>query len=267
MKNWFKSLSKTLKCIFIFVPLVIGGGLLVLGVWLDNNTALIVTSVIAFVIFLFFLILNGCTEAQIKKEETAKRHEQDVRDLPQNVSMKTAEQMYEYTAAHGFGKGIVGWGKKHFEVLEKSLASDEEAIICFVALDNETDTTVGFRAYVITNKRLLVAQKTICGESVKSVNLENLNDITYRTGFYHGYLEFDTLKERTSVIFPNKEDAMRLYALINEYFSNFKKTINQPSSTNNSLCSADEIRKYKQLFDDGIITQEEYEAKKQQLLK
>ena len=31
--------------------------------------------------------------------------------------------------------------------------------------------------------------------------------------------------------------------------------------------NADEIRKYKELLDDGIITQEEFEIKKQQLLK
>lgn len=29
---------------------------------------------------------------------------------------------------------------------------------------------------------------------------------------------------------------------------------------------ADELRKYKALFDDGIITQEEFEAKKKQIL-
>lgn len=33
-----------------------------------------------------------------------------------------------------------------------------------------------------------------------------------------------------------------------------------------TLSEADEIRKYKELFDDGIISQEEYENKKRQLL-
>lgn len=41
----------------------------------------------------------------------------------------------------------------------------------------------------------------------------------------------------------------------------------QNSSTETSApSSADEIRKYKQLYDDGIITQDEFEAKKRQLL-
>lgn len=40
----------------------------------------------------------------------------------------------------------------------------------------------------------------------------------------------------------------------------------QPTGVVASTSNADEIRKYKQLLDDGIITQEEYESKKQQLL-
>lgn len=32
-------------------------------------------------------------------------------------------------------------------------------------------------------------------------------------------------------------------------------------------CNADEIMKYKQLLDNGIITQEEFDKKKQELLK
>ena len=35
---------------------------------------------------------------------------------------------------------------------------------------------------------------------------------------------------------------------------------------NNSTNNADEIKKYKELLDGGIITQEEFDAKKKQLL-
>ena len=40
----------------------------------------------------------------------------------------------------------------------------------------------------------------------------------------------------------------------------------QINSVNNSIDAADEIVKFKKLADDGIITQEEFEAKKKQLL-
>ena len=45
-----------------------------------------------------------------------------------------------------------------------------------------------------------------------------------------------------------------------------RKVENNSNNTNNALSNADEIRKYKQLYDDGIITQEEFERKKQELL-
>ncbi|MCL2053329.1 MAG: SHOCT domain-containing protein [Oscillospiraceae bacterium] len=38
-------------------------------------------------------------------------------------------------------------------------------------------------------------------------------------------------------------------------------------STNISLSQADELRKFKDLLDEGIISQEEFEKKKEQLLK
>lgn len=42
---------------------------------------------------------------------------------------------------------------------------------------------------------------------------------------------------------------------------------NNNNSIENTLSNADEIRKYKQLYDEGIINQEEFEKKKQELLK
>lgn len=41
----------------------------------------------------------------------------------------------------------------------------------------------------------------------------------------------------------------------------------EEASTQNKLSPADEIRKYKELLDDGILTQEEFDAKKKDLLK
>ena len=57
---------------------------------------------------------------------------------------------------------------------------------------------------------------------------------------------------------------------IDRFVDAFSKKIEQhekvliPSSSNSSV--ADEIMKYKQLLDAGAITQEEYDAKKKQLL-
>lgn len=42
--------------------------------------------------------------------------------------------------------------------------------------------------------------------------------------------------------------------------------INKQNVSVQSLDEADQIRKFKSLLDDGIITEEEFEAKKKQLL-
>lgn len=51
--------------------------------------------------------------------------------------------------------------------------------------------------------------------------------------------------------------------LIEENKKNMSTIINQFQS----FSSADELRKFKQLLDDGIITQEEFDEKKKQLLE
>ncbi len=46
------------------------------------------------------------------------------------------------------------------------------------------------------------------------------------------------------------------------------KKVNEANGTSNTNISAtNEIREYKKLLDDGIITEEEFEKKKQELLK
>ena len=52
---------------------------------------------------------------------------------------------------------------------------------------------------------------------------------------------------------------------IRKAFENYKNSSDEKES-GNTLSSADEIRKYKDLLDSGIITQEEFESKKKQLL-
>lgn len=45
-----------------------------------------------------------------------------------------------------------------------------------------------------------------------------------------------------------------------------EQKINQANEPIQSISSADEIAKFKKLLDDGTITQEEFDAKKKQLL-
>jgi hypothetical protein len=61
-------------------------------------------------------------------------------------------------------------------------------------------------------------------------------------------------------IITGKQDAIAFGDLINSL-------INQKSSDNSApISAADELKKFKELFDMGVITQEEFDIKKKQLL-
>ena len=71
-----------------------------------------------------------------------------------------------------------------------------------------------------------------------------------------------TLDENT-VAFTSKDNE-----LVNQIKSKIEELMSQQRMGHiiNQSSPADEIRKYKELLDDGVITQEEFEQKKKQLL-
>ena len=63
-----------------------------------------------------------------------------------------------------------------------------------------------------------------------------------------------------------EENAIASGAKVNEK-NCFQRTKEKDENPSNNMSIPDEIRQYKQLFDDGIITKEEFESKKKQLLR
>jgi hypothetical protein len=74
-------------------------------------------------------------------------------------------------------------------------------------------------------------------------------------------------ENKFSFVYDNLSDALKLYKYVTE-FEKPTLPVSDPSSLgNNSFVSvADEIRALKSLLDDGIITQDEFDEKKKQLL-
>jgi hypothetical protein len=60
------------------------------------------------------------------------------------------------------------------------------------------------------------------------------------------------------------EYAQEVFNTLYKAFNDFKEK--DEVNDNNTISSADEILKFKKLLDEGIITQEEFDAKKKQLL-
>lgn len=62
----------------------------------------------------------------------------------------------------------------------------------------------------------------------------------------------------------SNEDMKTVVNFIKEKIDQLKKRQNNPNAS--SISSADELKKYKDLFDAGVLTQEEFEQKKKELL-
>jgi hypothetical protein len=76
---------------------------------------------------------------------------------------------------------------------------------------------------------------------------------------------FDAVQDENSVVF-NGNDQYQLALRIKDYVESCSSSEHSALGANSGLSAADEIRQLKSLLDDGLITQEEFELKKRQLL-
>lgn len=187
------------------------------------------------------------------------------------INLKKASDMYQYCLDNGLGSGWNrNWGEKHFGLIENSLMAGEEVLMTFIGLHNYISMTKHDSnfAYAVTNKRIIMAQKKIIGENFQTVSFENVNDITFTSGLAFGILTIDTFKEKFNIAL-DKISAKKISEQVHSVFDDIRNKSKIESSNTNSynvVSSADEIKKFKELLDAGAITQEEFDAKKKQLL-
>jgi len=180
--------------------------------------------------------------------------------------MRTAQEMDKYALEHDYiysGSTAI----KHFEVIEKNLLPDEEVLMALApnGVYNGSQIVMGgITAVAFTNKRLIYGQKAIImGAPVKIVNLENINDIHKDTfGIMNGKIYIDTLKENIGIQFT-KDKMDKIFVDLLQILENYKASKNNETAV---VSTADELKKFKELLDLGIISQEEFDAKKKQLL-
>ena len=129
----------------------------------------------------------------------------------------------------------------------------------------------GYFAYALTNKRIMMAQKkAIVGEVFQTVSLNNINDITFKSGLLYGKLTVDTIKEKFNIE-VEKDTAKRIKSSFHTIMDELKNVsvtsdVDMLSTAQNQLSIADELKKYKELLDLGVLTQEEFEMQKNKLL-
>lgn len=185
--------------------------------------------------------------------------------------MKTAEEMAIFCKENNTGSGMgKKWTLKHFTVVENQLNDDEEVLFAFVGLYNYISMSKHQNnfAIAITNDRIIAGQKKLMGENVNTISRRNLNDISKSTGMMMGVLTVDTLKE-TFNIGTNKQEIDTIYEGLNRILFEQRDTSTQdtPTSENEPIqSSVAQLKEYKELLDLEIITQEEFDAKKNEIL-
>lgn len=182
--------------------------------------------------------------------------------------MKTAIEMYQFCRERKYGQGQnEKWALKHFGLIQNSLAPDEDVVFCFIGLHNYVSATKHDNnfAYAITKKRIIMAQKRLVGEAFQTVFIDNVNDITFQSGMVFGTITIDTIKEKFNIAL-DKTQAANINSEIHSILHSLKQNDRPETTLPMQQSGADEILKYKQLMDQGIITHDEYEAKKRQLL-
>lgn len=179
----------------------------------------------------------------------------------------TAKEMYECAKANGYVTCNKKKSIKCFSVIERSLQPDENVQVAFVGLLKHMNAAnlvhSGNCAFAITNKRIIIAEKSIINELLQTISLDNINDISYSGGISLGTITIDTLKEKFGVML-HKNVAVNLNAEITEILQQHmqdngyydKRTFNS---------EADELIKFKQLLDAGAISQAEYDQKKAEI--
>ena len=194
------------------------------------------------------------------------------------IALKNAEQIYDYCKTNNLGTGMTkGWAIKHFQLLLDNLNSDEEIYCAFIGMHNYKSATKhdGNYAYAVTNKRIIMAQHKMFGANVQSVSINNINDITMTrsgvAGIGIGTVCIDTFKEKFNVAI-NTNFAPNVYNKVHEALDEIKGNAygnNAPTPQNTKQVEkspVEQIKEYKELLDMGIITQEEFNIKKKQLL-
>jgi hypothetical protein len=180
--------------------------------------------------------------------------------------MRTAQEMHERCKAAGFGSGLTEKSTlEAFKIIEANLLPGEDVHMVFVGLHNFISATKHNEnfAFAISDRRILMGQHKILNNTFQAILLDHLNDITLNTGIVYGTICFDTIKE-TFNVGVDKLTARSIFSRIQE--AAFKPKTTPAIQSSPPADSTDELRKYKALLDDGLITADEYNAKKRQLL-
>lgn len=151
------------------------------------------------------------------------------------------------------------------------IINDDEVIVYGCSGMDDGNTVL----CILTNKRILMLDKGLLyGIKSTEIPLDMVNGVSYSKGLVLGKISITNGATITKLENVNKNDAPIMANAIKEQAEQYKlllKKDNQSApSTHNDNLETDqlviELRKLKPLVDEGIITEDEFQEKKKQLL-
>ena len=174
----------------------------------------------------------------------------------------------------GYNLGSEKKALEHFSVIANVILPEENVLTAFMVWTEEgkgLDALSVSQAVVATDRRIIVGWSRPIGETSEVIDLGNINNISLEKGFsLSGKVAISTVVGKTTFSLP-RENASRIHTELNQALYEFKNNSSQASTPQiiqapSAPTAADEIRQFKALLDDGIITQEEFDQKKKELL-
>lgn len=110
----------------------------------------------------------------------------------------------------------------------------------------------------VTGKR---KNKEFCSSLRIKITLNDINNPTIYINFINSKTKTNSFTYKT--LFNSAQDCLSVLQII----TNKENGTNNEEQQFNGQSNADEIRKFKELLDEGIISEEEFELKKKELLK
>ncbi|GAY74309.1 PH domain-containing protein [Lentilactobacillus kosonis] len=157
--------------------------------------------------------------------------------------------------------------KKEVKALPDILSDDE--VIQYATSGFIGNSTV---LVVLTQKRVIFIDKGLLyGIKSTEIPLDMVNGVSYEKGLVQGKVSVVNGAVTTEITNIAKDNASTLSAKIKETAESYKEVLRNNRNINNTSIDnidndIDQIRKFKSLLDDGILTKDEFEAKKKQIL-
>ena len=190
--------------------------------------------------------------------------------------MKTLFEIKDFmlsNASYGYdidaGKIQKGKIDKQIDFVLSKVDANEEVLFAILTTGIYSGSRIvcgGNCILFITNKRIIYGNTGLLSATIKTININECKDVEADSfGLLKGTIKINTLTELISFSAAKKE-VIRLSGMIEKALAGIRESTSNETSNIANIYPVDEIKKYKELLDSGIITQEDFDAKKKQLL-